>query len=304
MNMPDFTSKFWSFFIIIVTVLSFIALFWLIGKFKGGKKVVPGEAQDTTHHVWDEDLQEYNNPLPGWWLNLFYITLVFGVIYLLLYPGLGSFAGFKHWSQVKQYQDEVQQAAEKYDPIYEKYASQDLVEVANNPEAIAIGKRLFSAYCTTCHGSDAGGARGFPNLRDHDWLYGGDPETIKTSILNGRSGTMPAWKGMIQDENISNVAEYVISLSGRETDSVAANKGKKVFTQFCAACHGADAKGNHTLGAPNLTDDTWLYGGSKKQIIESITNGRNGKMPAHKEFLGNAKAHLLAAYIYSLSKNE
>lgn len=302
--MPDFTSKFWGILITVVTVLSFVALFWLIGKFSGGKKVVPGEAHETTNHVWDEDLSEYNNPLPGWWLNLFYITLVFGVIYLILYPGLGSFAGLKNWSQVKQYDEEMQQAAEKYDPIYEKYANQDLVKVANDPDAIAIGKRLFSAYCTTCHGSDAGGARGFPNLRDNDWLYGGEPETIKTTILNGRSGVMPTWKGIIPDENISNVAEYVISLSGRESDAAAVSKGKKVFTQFCVACHGADAKGNKMLGAPNLTDDIWLYGGSKKQIVESITQGRNGKMPAHKEFLGDAKAHLLAAYIYSLSRKE
>lgn len=301
--MPDFTSKFWGIFITVVTVLSIVAVFWLIGKFKGGKKVVPGQDRDTVGHIWDEDLREYNNPLPGWWLNMFYITLVFGIIYLALYPGLGSFAGMLGWSQIKQYDGEIQQAAETYDPIYEKYLDQDLTAVVNDPEALEIGKGLFSAYCTTCHGSDAGGARGFPNLRDNDWLYGGDPQTIKTTIMNGRAGMMPAWKGIVADENIDNTAEYVISLGGREADAAAAGKGKQVFTQFCAACHGADAKGNPALGAPNLTDDIWLYGGSKRQIVESITNGRQGNMPPHKEFLGEARIHLLAAYVYSLSRN-
>ena len=302
--MPDFTSNFWSIFIIAVTVLSIVALFWLIGKFKGGKKIVPGKDQDTTDHVWDEDLREYNNPLPGWWLNLFYITIVFGIVYLVMYPGLGSYAGLAGWSQTSQYENEMNNASEQYGPIYEKYRDQDLVSLAGDPEALAIGKRLYSAYCTTCHGSDAGGARGFPNLRDNDWLYGGEPENIKTTILDGRSGLMPPWKGLIPDENISNVAEYVIGLSGRETDMVAANKGRQVYTQFCAVCHGADATGNQALGAPNLSDDYWLYGGSKKQIVESITLGRNGNMPPHKEFLGEAKAHLLAAYIYSLSQKK
>lgn len=300
--MPDFTSKFWGIFITVVTVLSIVAVFWLIGKFKGGKKIVLGQDRDTTGHVWDEDLREYNNPLPGWWLNMFYITLVFGIIYLALYPGLGSFAGLLGWSQIKQYDGEIQQAAATYDPIYEKYASQDLMTVAANAEALEIGRRLFSAYCTTCHGSDAGGARGFPNLRDNDWLYGGDPQTIKMSIMNGRAGMMPAWKGIIPDENIDNTAEYVISLSGREADVAAAGKGKQVYTQFCAACHGAEAKGNPALGAPNLTDDIWLYGGSKKQIVQSITDGRQGNMSPHKEFLGEARIHLLAAYVYSLSR--
>lgn len=302
--MPDFTSNFWSIFIAVVTILSIVALFWLIGKFKGGKKIKPGEDQDTTDHVWDEDLREYNNPLPGWWLNLFYITLVFGIIYLVMYPGLGSFAGMAGWSQIKQYENEMMHASEQYGPIYEKYSDQKIADLAANPDALAVGKRLFSAYCTTCHGSDAGGARGFPNLRDNDWLYGGEPENIQTTILNGRSGMMPPWKGLIPDDNISNVAEYVISLGGREADVAAVNKGKQVFTQFCAVCHGADATGNQTIGAPNLSDDYWLYGGSKKQIVESITQGRNGNMPPHKEFLGEAKVHLLAAYIYSLSQKK
>ena len=301
--MTDFTSSIWGIFILVTTVLSIVALFILIAKFKGGKKTTSDSKENTTGHIWDEDLKELNNPLPGWWLNLFYITLVFGVVYLILYPGLGGFKGVKGWTQVKQYEDEVSAANEKYDPLYERFANQDIVTLADNPEALKIGQRLYSAYCTTCHGSDAGGAsRGFPNLRDDDWLWGGDPESIKTTILNGRQGAMPAWKGMIKDENIEQVTEYVISLGGRVHDSASAQEGKKIFMQYCAVCHGAEGKGNPMLGAPNLTDDIWLYGGSKARIMETVSGGRSGRMPPHKEFLGEARVHLLATYVYSLSK--
>lgn len=300
--MADFTSNFWAIFIFVTTVISFVALFILIGKCKGGKKISADEDKDTTGHVWDEDLKEYNNPLPGWWLNLFYITLVFGIVYLILYPGLGLYEGYLGWSQVKQYEEEVENAREKYEPIYEQYANQDIADLINNPEALQIGKRLYSAYCTQCHGSDAGGARGYPNLRDDSWLWGGEPEAIKTTILNGRQAAMPAWKGVLTDENIDQVSEYIISLSGRTYDVSTATEGKKIFSQYCAVCHGAEAKGNTMMGAPNLADDYWLYGGSKNRIMESISAGRQGRMPANKEFLGEARIHLLAAYIYSLSK--
>lgn len=302
--MADFTGGFWGIFIFVTTVISIAALFVLIAKFKGGKKVVPDESKSTTDHVWDEDLKEYNNPLPGWWLNLFYITLVFGIIYLIMYPGLGKFKGVLGWSQIKQYDEEIRQAGEKYDPIYTRYAAQELMAIADDHEALEIGQRLFSTYCTTCHGSDAGGARGFPNLRDDDWLYGGDPATIKTTILNGRAGMMPAWKGLIKDDDINNVADYVISLSGRASDAGALAGGIQVYKMYCAVCHGANGKGNQQLGAPNLTDDIWLHGGSRERILETISLGRQGNMPAHKEFLGDAKAHLLAAYIYSLSRQQ
>ena len=313
--MSDFTSNFWGYFILITTVASIAALFVLIGKFKGGKKVVPGESKSTTDHIWDEDLREYNNPLPAWWLNMFYISLVFGIIYLILYPGLGAFSGIKHWTQVGQYNREIDDASKQYDPIYNKYAGQDLMTVVNDPAALQIGKRLFSTYCTPCHGSDAGGARGFPNLRDSDWLYGGAPDTIQKTIMEGRNGMMPAWKGLIKDKDIDDVADYVISLSRpvskeneeeegeeeKEGKSSNIENGKKTFGLYCAACHGQDGKGNQQIGAPNLTDDIWLHGGSRQRIIETITQGRQSHMPPHKEFLGEARVHLLAAYVYSLS---
>lgn len=301
--MADFTSGFWTWFISVTTVLSIIALFIFLYKLSG-RKLKKGEQAEPVGHVWDEDLYELNNPLPRWWLNLFIITLVFSIAYLFLYPGLGSYKGYLGWTQVGQYEQELERAEEQYGPIFEKYQGRDLAALARIEEAQTIGKRLFSTYCTTCHGSDARGARGFPNLRDSQWLYGGDPESIKTSILNGRSGVMPPWKDILSEKEIFNTAEYIRTLGGLSADPVIASKGKQVYQQYCVACHGAGGKGNQQLGAPDLTNDIWLYGGSQKKIIESIAEGRNGIMPPHKEFLGEAKAHLLAAYVYSLSRDE
>ena len=301
--MHDFVSEFWSWYIIIPTVLGIIGCFVLLVKLSGGK-IDPDKKAETMGHVWDEDLEELNNPLPLWWLYMFHFTIVFSVIYLILYPGLGSFEGLLGWTQVSEYQEEKAAAREKYDPIFSKYIDQDLLAVAENPEAITIGKRLFSTYCTQCHGSDAGGARVYPNLRDDDWLFGGKPEDIKKSILEGRTGTMPAWESVLDTKVIFYVTEYVRSLSGHEGDNTVISRGKEIYATNCAVCHGADARGIYMFGAPNLTDNIWLYGGSQKRVIESISKGRNGQMPPNKEFLGEAKAHLLAAYVYSLSREK
>ena len=301
--MADFTSGFWTWFIGIITVASIVTLLVFVLRLSGTRKRKKGEPVESVGHIWDEDLHELNNPLPHWWLNLFLITLVWGAVYLFLYPGLGSYRGYLGWSQVKQYQQEVKDADDRYGPLFDKYEHQDIAALAKNPEAITIGKRLFATYCTTCHGSDARGATGFPNLRDSEWLYGGDPKSIETTILNGRSGAMPAWGAVLSKADIFNTAEYVRTLSGLSADPEIAAQGHKIFGQYCAACHGADGKGNRLLGAPDLSNDIWLYGGSQKTIIATITHGRNGHMPPHKEFLGQAKVHLLAAYIYSLSAN-
>ena len=300
--MADFVSDFWNWFVIITTVLSIVACWWfVISQSKKGQ--LSGEVK-STGHVWDEDIQEMNNPLPRWWLIMFYITLVFGSVYLALYPGLGTFQGFLGWSQDGQYQREVAKADETYGPIFNKFSDQDLIAVAADPEAQEIGKRLFSTYCTQCHGSDARGARGYPDLTDNDWLYGGEPETIKTSIMAGRAGIMPPWGEVLGNEGVFDVTAYIESLTGREVDAVVAVKGKEIFSTTCAACHGPDAKGIPMMGAPNLTDDVWLHGGSRKRIMESIAQGRQGQMPPHAEFLGEAKVHLLAAYVYSLSETD
>jgi cytochrome c oxidase cbb3-type subunit 3 len=299
--MADFTSSFWSWYIAVPTIIGIAALFWLNRAMTTPRRKRDETTTKTTGHVWDEDLRELNNPLPRWWLNLFYITLVFGVVYLLLYPGLGSFAGLLGWTQRGQYQQQLAAAEERYGKLYERYLRQDIATLATEPEAIKTGERLFVNYCTQCHGSDARGAPGYPNLRDNDWLWGGDPKTIETTILNGRQGAMPAWGPVLGRDGVFNVSEYVLSLSGKRVNEAAAAEGKVKFQQLCVACHGPEGKGNPALGAPNLTDDVWLYGGTQRTIMQTITNGRSGRMPPHKDFLGEAKVHVLAAYVYSLS---
>jgi len=300
--MSDFTSNFWTWFIAVPTLIGILALFWLNRWMTTPRKDATATPK-TMGHVWDENLEEYNNPLPRWWLNMFYITLVFGLGYLALYPGLGTWAGLLNWTSRGQYEKEIDRANAAYGPLYEKYSREQLAMLAKDPEAMKTGARLFQTYCTVCHGSDARGATGFPNLRDDEWLYGGDPDTIKTTIMNGRAGVMPAWGAALGKDGVFDVAEFVISLSGRRVNENAAERGKVKFQQMCVACHGADGKGNKQMGAPDLTNDSWLYGGSQRAIMATIEKGRQGNMPAHAQFLGEAKVHLLAAYVYSLSQS-
>jgi cytochrome c oxidase cbb3-type subunit III len=232
---------------------------------------------------------------------MFYITIVFGIAYLALYPGLGRFSGLFKWTSGDQYAAEQAAAAESYGPLFAKYLAMDIPAVAADPQAREIGQRLFLNYCSQCHASDARGGRGFPNLTDNDWLYGGDPATIKATITNGRNGIMPPLGAVLGEDGVKNAANYVLSLSGAVHDAALAAKGKETFATICAACHGPDGKGNPALGAPNLTDKIWLYGGSEATIAETIRNGRNNKMPAWGEFLGEAKIHLLASYVWGLS---
>jgi cytochrome c oxidase cbb3-type subunit III len=289
-----------SWFIAAVSVANILACLWLIW---WSSRPIPGESAkgEVMGHSWDGDLQEYNNPLPRWWLYLFYITIVFSLIYLVFYPGLGRFAGVLGWSQEGQYDAEVAGAQAKYDPIFNKFAQQDVAALIQDTQALRIGQRLYVTYCAGCHGSDAKGAVGFPSLADGDWLWGGTPEAIKTSILNGRQGNMPSATSLgMSEQDIDNLVAHIQSLSGREVDAQKAAAGKEKFL-VCAGCHGADGKGNQMLGAPNLADDAWLYGGSLGAINETLVKGRMGVMPAHKEFLGEAKSHILSAYVYSLS---
>ncbi len=296
--MSDFLSEFWPWYIGAVTILSIFACALLLLS-QSKKRPAKGEKVELHGHVWDEDLTEYNNPLPRWWMWLFYITIVFGLAYLLLYPGLGSFAGKFGWTSVGQYQAELKDADSEFGPLFAKYQQIDLVTLSRDPQANAMGQRLFLNYCAQCHGSDAGGAKGFPNLRDKDWLYGGDPATIETTILNGRNGIMPAQGPLIGEENIVPMVNYVRSLSGLQHDAKLAAAGQTKFA-ICAACHGPEAKGNQAIGSPNLTDAIWLYGSSEETIAETLRMGRNNQMPAQKERLGEAKVHVLAAYVYSL----
>ncbi len=299
--MSDFVHDGWSLYIAIITLASLVACAVLL-KMMSTRKMAPGEKPGTTGHVWDEDLQEWHNPLPSWWMWLFYITIVFALVYLILYPGLGSYKGYLGWTSTGQYQDEQKEAAATFGPIIDKFLKQDVQTVATNPEAREIGQRLFLNYCAQCHGSDAGGSRGYPSLRDNDWLYGGTPEAIKTTLLNGRNGAMPPMGAAVGGaEDVRDVAHFVLSLAGRTHDSLRAQRGKPKFASTCAACHGPDGKGNQQIGAPNLTDDIWLHGGTEAVIIETIVKGRMNQMPAHKDFLDEGKIHLLSAYVLGLS---
>jgi len=303
--MSDFTSEYWSWFITGVTLTGIFACYLLVRWMSTGE-VVPkdGEEVKTMGHVWDEDLAELNNPLPTWWRNMFYITIFFALGYLALYPGLGTYKGLLGWTQVNQYEEEQKDAEAKYGPIYAAYSKQSIKELASNEKALKLGERLYLTYCTACHGSDAAGVTGFPNLRDNDWLYGGKPEQIKASIMSGRNGVMPAWEGPLGGEKgVNEVTQYVLSLSERPgVDKKAAEAGKAKYMAFCAGCHMPDGKGFQVLGAPNLADNIWLYGGHPKKVAESIAKGRKGIMPAHKELLGEDKVHMLSAYIYRLSQ--
>ncbi|MFC3108752.1 cytochrome-c oxidase, cbb3-type subunit III [Undibacterium arcticum] len=315
--MADFTNDFWNIYVTVLTVLGIAGcgvLLWSqsVHRVRLSADSVSAESSgsgamarqvETTGHVWDDDLTELNTPMPRWWMWLFYITIVFGLVYLLLYPGLGTYAGKLGWKSSGAYQEELQKADAEYGPLFAKYLQQDLKVVAAEPQAHAIGERLFLTYCAQCHGSDARGNKGFPNLTDKDWLYGGEPDVIKTTILHGRNGQMPSMAAALgSDKDVENVAHYVLNLSGSTADPIKTVFGKAKFGA-CAACHGADAHGTQALGAPNLTDKIWLYGGSAETVMETIRKGRNNTMPAFEDFLGEAKVHVLAAYVWSLSND-
>jgi cytochrome c oxidase cbb3-type subunit 3 len=299
--MSDFTSGFWDIYVSAITLVSIAACAVLLKSLS--RRKVASDA-DKTGHVWDEDLEELNNPLPRWWIWLFYITIVFSLAYLWFYPGLGSFGGSSKWTSLGQYTQEMAKADEELAPLYDKFSGLSLAELAADPAAQALGQRLFLNYCAQCHASDGGGSKGFPNLTDRDWQYGGTPEAIEASILNGRTGVMPPFGAALGSEGTKDVAHYVRSLSGLTTDSIRVARGGPLFAQHCVACHGADGKGNAQLGAPNLTDRTWLHGSLEPVIIETIGKGRTSAMPAHKDFLGTDRVHVLAGFVYGLGNPE
>lgn len=298
-------TTFWSIWIIVITTITIGGCTWLLFATRKTEIKIDPDSDDvpTTGHVYD-GIEEYENPMPAWWFNMFVASVIFAVIYLILYPGLGSFSGVLGWSSVGQWQEEMQAADEKYAPVYAQFAGMSSEELIANSEAMKMGRRLFNNNCSVCHGSDGRGSYGFPNLADSDWLYGGAADDIKTTITHGRKGGMPAWGGVIGADGVNNVAEYVFKISGREHDAAKAEQGGQLFNTYCVACHNSDGTGNHAMGAPNLTDGIWLYGGSPALVRHSIRNGRNGRMPAQKDLLRKDKIHLLAGYVYGLSKNQ
>jgi len=297
--MSDFISDFWSNYVAIITVTSILlcaVLLWI----SGTTKVKP-TSDNTTGHVWDEDLCEMNNPLPRWWVGLFIMTVCFGLLYAFLYPTLGSDPGRLGWTSTGQHATEVQKYQDRIEPIYAAFNAMPVEEVARDPKAHAIGERLFMNNCAQCHGSDARGSKSFPNLTDKDWLYGGDPETIKTTITQGRQGMMPPMAAAVgTGEDVTNLAHYVLSLSGSPHDSIKAAFGKSKFVA-CAACHGMDGKGNTALGAPNLTDDVWLHGWGVDHVATMVNKGKLNVMPAQSAKLTGDQIHVLTAYVWGLS---
>jgi cytochrome c oxidase cbb3-type subunit III len=300
--MSDFTSNFWSIFVAGLTLVSIVACLVLLW-FSGKTKAMTAH-DNTTGHVWDGDLREMNNPLPRWWVWLFIITAVFALVYLALYPGLGTHPGQYGWSSSDQWQKEVDKGNAQVAPVYAKFSGMGVEALSKDPQAMAIGDRLFMNNCAQCHGSDAKGSKSFPNLSDTDWLWGGDAAAIKTTLTQGRMGVMPPMAAAVgTPDDVRNVAHYVLSLSGSPNDSVRAALGKSKFGA-CAACHGMDGKGNTAMGAPNLTDDIWLHGWGEAAIVAMINNGKNNVMPAQNAKLTEAQIHVLSAYVWGLSNNK
>ena len=295
----QFTSPFWHYYIVAIVVASFIYVTWLLLS-QDKVKLKKGEEVKTTGHSWD-GIEEYNNPMPRWWFWMFIMTILFGIGYLVAYPGMGDYKGTFNWTSHNQYEREVAAADKTVNALYGKYSKMKVEDVAKDKNAMTIGKNLFDTYCIQCHGSDAQGSRGFPNLTDSDWIYGGTPEKIHETITNGRIGIMMPWGPNLGTEGVRDVANYVISLSkDRAYDEDRAARGKEIFQANCVACHGANGQG--TMGiAPTLNDKTWLWGGSEKAIIETITSGRHNQMPAWKDFLTEDKIHLLTAYVWGKS---
>jgi cytochrome c oxidase cbb3-type subunit 3 len=284
--------------IIVLTSATLVGITWILFANRKGERQ---SADKTTGHEYD-GIQEYDNPLPAWWFYMFALTIVWGIGYLILYPGMGNFVGVLGWTQVGQHDRAVAVAEEKYRAVRDRYMALPVEEIASDPAVRKMGMRMFGNYCAQCHGADAKGSYGFPNLSDKDWIWGGTPDAITTSITQGRQGTMPAWGSVIGDQGVADATAYILSINGREADAAQVEAGKKVFQTYCVACHGADATGNPAMGAPNLVNGIWLYGGNAQQISHSIRAGRNGVMPAHKDTLSEDKIHILAAYVYGLSQ--
>lgn len=303
-------TSFWSWYIIILTTVTIIGLVWLVFSTRKGQH--SDTTEQTTGHAWD-GITEYDNPLPRWWFMLYIGTVIFSIGYLILYPGMGNWKGILPgydggWTSAKQYDREMERADEKYGPIFAKFQQMPIETVAKDPAALEIGSRLFANHCAICHGSDAKGSPGFPNLADKDWRWGGDTATIMSSIMHGRTGVMPAWGGIIGEDGVKNVSAYVrqeiAGLKNPEGTTFDMEKGKQVFQTTCVACHTPQGTGMAVLGAPDLTYPAgWIWGTSLSQIENTVRNGRTGVMPPQGEFLGPEKAHILAAYVYSLSEN-
>ncbi|MBF6025206.1 cytochrome-c oxidase, cbb3-type subunit III [Lysobacter niastensis] len=295
----------WSWYVIAIVALNIVGCVWLLW---WTSKRKPGDPKPTdTSHYWDGDITEYNKPLPKWWLNLFYLTIIFSIGYLVYYPGLGAFAGVSGWTSQKEHDADKARDDRKLEQTFAPYAGQSIDVIARDPKALALGRSIFNNTCATCHGSSAQGAIGYPNLSDDIWHWGGSPDRVLQTVLDGREGVMPEWGKVLTGMGGPNAVDYVVAYvrtlsapASMENNFMAA-QGKSLYNGVCVACHGVDGKGNQELGAPDLTDDYWLYGNSTESLRQTIANGRHGSMPAHRPILGETRARLVAAYVWSLS---
>lgn len=303
----DSLSGFWSAWIIVITLATIAISAWVLFSNRRTDKVPDAEGNiDTTGHAAD-GIEEYDNPLPRWWFMLFVGTIIFALGYLVLYPGLGNFRGMLGWTQTGQWEEEVARAEQRYASIFAQYNEVEIPQLARDADAMRVAERIFQNNCAICHGANAQGSYGFPDLTDDDWLYGGDPDAITTTLVRGRNGLMPSWQ-QLGETNIENVTQYVLSLSELEHDDARAEQGQPIFAATCVACHGAEGQGNPALGSPDLTNNIWLYQAPGQSVADSVRqtlrNGRNGHMPAQAAYIGEDRVHLVAAYVYSLSQDD
>ena len=293
---------FWNWFAIVLIIGSILGCWWLLHWTKG---ISDRDDEDDIHdtgHVWDDDIRELNNPLPRWWLNLFNITIVFALVYLALYPGLGNLGGYFGWTQEQQHEEELAAAEAATAGVFAKYNAMDLDTLIRDPAAMATGRRLWGQNCAMCHGSDLRGGAGFPNLVDEHWQWGEGYDAVLTAITNGRNAAMPPWAAALGEDGVPQVIEYVRRLSNLEHDAALAAEAQGKFGMFCVACHGPEGKGNPALGAPNLTDDYWLYGSDREDIETGLREGRYGVMPAFEGQLNEDRRKLLTAYVIGMGQ--
>ena len=290
----------WSLFVITLVMLNIIGCGWLLFANRN-VQIDPKAKGESTGHDFD-GIEELNNPLPAWWTWLFIGTILFSVVYFVLYPGFGNFEGVLGWTAAKEVEADAARAEAAYGPIFSGYLEQEIPDLLGDDRALAMGSRIFANRCSVCHGSDARGGPGYPNLADHDWLYGGSPDRIVTTITNGRNGMMPPFAAAIGgDEGVRVMTQYVLSLSDREHNAADAAQAEPTYQSLCGICHGADSKGNPDIGAPNLTDNIWLHGGRPEDIVRALNLGIASEMPAHGTFLSPARIHLAALHVFSLS---
>ena len=297
----------WSWFVIALVVSNIVGCVWLI--WWTGKRSPGDPAPTQTSHIWDGDITEYNQPMPRWWINLFYITIVFGIAYLIYYPGMGSFKGTSGWTSAGEHAEDKKVRDAKVEQTLSHFAGKDIQVLAGNPAALKLGRSIFGNTCATCHGSSGHGAVGFPDLSDNIWHWGGSPDQVLQTILDGRDGVMPAWGTVLAGMGGENAQDYVIAYvrslakpEAERTGDFVATRGKALYEGVCVACHGVEGKGNPALGAPDLTDAYWLYGDSNDSLYKTLNEGRHGVMPAHRELLGETRVRLVAAYVWSLSQ--